>query len=121
MNLSHRDHRMDNSLRQSLFLMLALIAGLSVLSFMAPWTAVGLAALLGLAVLGGLYVVQSDRTIAEYARDLRSVHGGGQPSKWMRVEVRSEVEWDRHVGIPGRRSPNARPRSRPEPGTGPAH
>jgi len=109
MRLSYRDHRMDNSVSSGFWVMLALISAMGVLAFLVPWTAVGVAALLGLAVLGGGYVLRSERALSEYVGDLRSVRGGGDASGWLRFEVGTDVPPERPVGLATRRSPHTRP------------
>jgi hypothetical protein len=108
MKFSHRDHRVDASVERSFWLILALAGTLGVVAFLAPWPVVDLVALLGLAVLGGVYVLRSERKVSEYVGDLRSVRGGGDVSGWLRVEVSNEVGRERPVGLPTRRSPNTR-------------
>ncbi|MGA8275387.1 MAG: hypothetical protein WB852_03715 [Thermoplasmata archaeon] len=114
MKFSHRDHRVDARIERSFWLMLALAGTLGVVAFLAPWPVVDLVALLGLAALGGVYVLRSERKVSEYMGDLRSVRGGGDVSGLLRVEVSNEVGRERPVGLPTRRSPNAR--SPPGPG-----
>ena len=121
---SHRDHRMDGAIADAFWLMLGVVAGLSVLIFVAPWPVVGLTALVGLAVVGGYYVLRSERAISEYTDDLQSVRGGGAAGGWTRVEVDSAVGRDRPVELPTRASPHVRARGNraaapppvPEPG-----
>ncbi len=108
MPLSHRDHRIDGSIASAFWLMLALAAGLGATAILAPWPAVGLSAILGLGIVGGFFVLRSERMIAEYTGDLRSVRTGGDAGGWVRVEVQSEVGRDRVVGLPSRRSPHTR-------------
>jgi len=116
MRLSHRDHRIDETVRSAFWMMLALVGVVGILAFLAPWTVIGVAALGGLAAVGGIYVVRSEQAISEYVHDLRSVRGGGDVSGWVRFEVGSRVALDRQVGLPARRSPHARPASgRPGP------
>jgi hypothetical protein len=109
MTLSHRDHRVDDSISGAFWTLLAFVVALGALALVSPWPALSVGALGGLAALGGLYIVRSERTISEYVGDLQSLRGGGDASGWARVEVGSRVARERPIGLPSRRSPHARP------------
>jgi len=123
MKLSHRDHRIDDSISGAFWTLLAFVAAVGVLALLSPWPALSIGALFGLAALGGLYIVRSERTISEYVGDLQSLRGGGDVSGWVRVEAGSHFARKRSIGLPSRRSPNARPsaeRGAPPPGSDPS-
>ncbi|MCI4365898.1 MAG: hypothetical protein L3K10_07585 [Thermoplasmata archaeon] len=106
--ISHRDHRAMRTVRRAFLLIVgtvALVGGLAVLS---PFPLAGFVALVALALVGGLYLRNSDRLLRTYAHDLRSVRGDEPPRGWVRVEVESEVALERAVGLPSQRSPHTR-------------
>ena len=88
--------------------MLGLVLVLGGLAIAAPILALRLAALLGLAVSGGVFVWQAGHTVDDYVRDLEHVQYGREVSGRVRVEVESDVGYD-----PGsRRGERALPRVR---------
>jgi len=119
MGLSHRDLRAERAVREAFWTVLALVAAIAVLAFVAPTPLLGLATLFGLAGLGGGYLVATGRLLDEYSGDLRAVRDRGHRG-WLRAEAGYEVEFDRTVGLPTQRSPHTRPssgRTQPAPPT----
>ena len=74
--------------------MLALVIVLGALALVAPLEAIRFAAVVGLAVSGGVFLWQSSRTVEEYVQDLEQVQLGGEVSGRVRVEVTSDVGLD---------------------------
>jgi len=108
MGFSHRDLRAERAVREAFWAVLALVGAFSVLSFVIPSPRLGLATLLGLALVGGGYLVGADRMLREYAGDLRQTRDGDVHG-WLQVEAGHAVEFERPVGLPTQRSPHARP------------
>lgn len=112
--VSHRDRRVARDIARSAWGMLALVVALGALSLAAPLEAVRFAAVIGLAVAGGVFLWQSRRLISDYVRDLESVQVGRPRSGRVLVEVSSDVGYD----AGGRRSPRALPPVRRHPKDG---
>jgi hypothetical protein len=112
MGFSHRDLRAERVVREGFWAVAALVAAVSTLAFVAPTALVGGVTLIGLAAIGGAYLVGAERFLGEYHRDLRAARGPEVPG-WLRVEAGREVPAERPVGLPSQRSPHVRP---PPPG-----
>ena len=105
---SHRDHRAFRSVFAIAGSVAAGTVALVVLAVEAPWDAVALGAVLGLAAIGGGSLVVSGAVAERYRADLRAV-GRGQPVPGsLRVEVQSRVGFDRDDRGPRVRSPHVR-------------
>lgn len=89
MRPSHRDRRVSRDIARSAWGMLALVLALGVLALFAPMEAFRFAAVVGLAMAGGIYLWESNQTIGEYVRDLDEVRRGGTVSGRLRAEVGS--------------------------------
>ena len=115
MRTSHRDRRVVRDIARSTWGMLGLVVVLSALALVAPLEAIRFAAVLGLAVSGGVFLWQSSRTVEEYVLDLEQVQLGGDVSGRVRVEVTSDVGPDPN----GRRLSRALPLVRRRPPASP--
>jgi hypothetical protein len=108
MAYSHRDRRAHREVFRDFEIVVGAGLALGVLCLLTPWTAVGVGALLGLAVLGVVYVLRADRLLTVYSRDLERVRSGTEGSGFVRAEVASEVGLERTIGRPSSASPHRR-------------
>jgi hypothetical protein len=118
MGFSHRDHRAERAERQAFVGVAALVGGISVVALLTQSAVVGLGALGAFAALGAAFVVRSEHRLTRYTHDLRAMCEGETVSGWVRAEAGGDVERERPVGVPSRRSPNTR-RRRPNAGAAP--
>ena len=103
---SHRIHRGFREAYRLFGVVAVGTAGLVTVAFFAPWTALGLLALVGLAVLGAAALGQSGAIAEGTVDDLRQA---GRPgSSPLHVEVGSHIALDRPVFVGGRPSPHGR-------------
>lgn len=108
MAYSHRDRRMHRAVRDWTLWVALASATVVALAATVPIGMWGLGLVAVLAAIGGLFLVEADRRVREYVRDLESVRRGARVSGRLVVEVGSRVGLDR-VGVgPSRRSPNVR-------------
>jgi hypothetical protein len=119
MKLSHRDLRADGAVARAFGTLLAIVAALSVLAFLVPWSLVGLAALVALGIAGGIFVMRSERIVAEYLDDLDSARSDDEVRRWARAEMASEIPLEGPVGLPSLRSPHTRGPGGPGPARAP--
>jgi hypothetical protein len=110
---SHRDRRVHRTIARSLAFVSLTVVALAVFAMVVPWPVAGIAGVVALALSGAVYIAWSERVVAEYARDLRSVADGFPMDGFRRVEAGSSVGLERVIGRPSERSPHSGPRSRP--------
>ncbi len=116
---SHRDHRVYRAAYRLLATVGVVTTMLVGLSLAAPWPAVGEAALLALAALGGAALLASGAIVDGYVEDLQRAELGDAAPRLLRLEVESRIELERPVFVGAHTSPHAR-RRRPEPAPGAA-
>lgn len=108
MRFSHRDRRVDRDIYRSVGGMAAIVIVLGGLALFAPLDAYRFGALIGLAVSGGFFLWRSGLTVGDYVGDLERVRSGEERSGRIRVEVESDVGFERLTVSPLRRSPLVR-------------
>jgi len=107
---SHRDRRAHRTIGKALAVLTGAVGSLVTLAVLAPGSEAPTGAILGLCVVGAVYLGWGDRLLRDYARDLRAVRDGSQRSGFVRAEVVSQVGLARDVGRPTGRSPHSRSR-----------
>jgi hypothetical protein len=108
MRVSHRDHRVDREIYRSAGGMAAMVVVLGGIALYAPLDAFRYGALLGLGVSGGFFLWRTGLTVGDYVGDLERVQSGEERSGRIRVEVESDVGFERMTVSPLRRSPLVR-------------
>ena len=109
---THRDRRAHREVDRAVFTVLGVSVGLIGLAMAFPLEFVGILVVVGLGMLGLASVAWSDRTLAEYASDLRHAQDGASPRGFVRAEVGATVGLDREAEMPRAPSPNVRRRPR---------
>jgi hypothetical protein len=115
-NYSHRDHRGYRAAYRLLGLVASGTVALVAMGLWAPWSVLGLLALLGLGVLGGAALWASGNIAEGYVDDIRRAGGPGSAPSLLRVEVDSRIGLERPVFVGARPSPHVR-RPRVDPAT----
>jgi len=112
---THRDRRAHRDVGRAFWTVVGVSVGLTGLAMVIPVTIVGILAVLGLAVLGSVYLGWSDRMIAGYARDLHGALEGTMTDGFVRAETVTVVGLDRGSDSPRSLSPHSRRLSRAAP------
>lgn len=107
---SHRDRRAHRTVTRALLAVGGAVAGLTIAALTLPIETVALAAVGALLVLGFAYIGWSDRFLAEYIHDLRSVREGSLVRGFARAEVGTSVGLERELVRPTSPSPHTRRR-----------
>jgi len=112
---SHRDHRVFRATYRLVAVVAAVTTVLVTVGLFAPWAFVGELAIVALAALGGVALLESGAIVDGYVDDLRRVGRGDTAPPFLRVEVESRIELERPVFVGARPSPHGRRvrRSRP--------
>ena len=110
MGFSHHDRRVHRLVTRRLGLLAGLVVTLVLIALVAPFALAGTLAVVALAALGLTYVAWSDRLLARYAAQLRSVREGTVTDGFLRAEALSSVGLERTLGRPSERSPHTRRR-----------
>ena len=108
MSYSHRDHRALRDLGTGAVLFVGATAALIGVALAFPREALALVAVGALALLGAAFLLWADRLTETYARDLARVREGAGAPPLLRVEVASDVGFDRAGPRPPRPSPHRR-------------
>lgn len=110
MAFSHRDVRAAREIGRFLWAILLLVLVLGAAAVLAPGDPLRFGAVVGLAVAGGIFLLEIDRSVQSYLRDLSEVAEGGPVSGIVRAEVESDVDLDDGMRRRPPRSPTVRRR-----------
>ena len=111
-DFTHRDRRAHREVGRAFWTVLGLSLGLTGVALAVPLPYAGLVAVVGLGVVGAVYLGWADRTLARYASDLRQTQDGTATDGFVRAETGTAVGLDRDGSAVPSPSPHVRRRSR---------
>jgi hypothetical protein len=107
---SHRDHRAHRDVGRGFSTLAAAVLALTAVALGVPYAVVGLAAVVGLGVVGVGYLAWSERMLARYSSDLRLSRDRTRTDGFLRAEMANPVGLPRVAGGGAPLSPHARRR-----------